>query len=110
VRLVRLGIEDEKSAGSFADPLHEAPVIRGANQLLDSIQRIDGAAAVAVVGLRPFVNHGEREVEIRGNLFGAGLLNDLAEEFVRLHTGTLEKAVGKFNPESKEAYSRSLSH
>ena len=89
VRLVGLGIQDEETTGAFADPLHEATVVGAAYQLLDAIQRIDRAAAVAIVRLGPFVDHGEREVEVGGNLLRAGFLDDLAQEFVRLHGRTM---------------------
>ena len=75
----------KKPAGTLADPLDQSPIFRAFEQRFNAIQRIDRAAAGAVIRFRPFINHRKRQAEIRGHLLGAGLLENFAEKFVGLH-------------------------
>jgi hypothetical protein len=87
-----LRIKDEKAAGALANPLDE-PVVPGAlEQRLDAVEGIAGAAAGGVVRrFGPFVNHGKRQAEVGGDLFGSLFIEDLVQQFVGMHGGTMEK-------------------
>lgn len=90
-----LGVEDEKAAGALANPLDE-PVVGGAlQQSLDAVERVAGAAARGVVWrFGPFVNHGKRQAEVSGDLFGGFFVENLAQQFVGVHDETMEKRGG----------------
>jgi len=80
---VVLGIRDEESAGALAHPLRDARVVGDAQQLLDAIQRIVGAAAGLVLRrLGPLVDQREGQAHVRRDLFGAGFLQHLLEQLM----------------------------
>ena len=89
------GVEDEKAAGALANPLNK-PLVAGAfQQRLNAVERIAGAAAGGVVRrFSPFVNHGKRQAEVGGDLFGGFFVKDLAQQFVGMHGQTMEKPGG----------------
>ncbi len=86
------GVEDEKAARTLADPLDQ-PVIGGAGeQGFNAVERIARAAAGGVVRrFGPFIDHGKRQAEIGGDLFGRLLFENLVEQFVGLHGQTMKK-------------------
>ena len=90
-----LGVDDEKAAGALANPL-DVPVVAGAGQQrLDAVERVAGAAARGVVRrFGPFVNHGKRQAEVGGDLFGGLFVENLAQQFVGVHDETMEKQGG----------------
>ena len=85
-------VEDEKTACALANPLDE-PVIAGAGeQGFNPVERIAGTAAGGVVwGFGPLINHGKRQAEIGGDLFGRLFFENLAQQFVGLHGQTMKK-------------------
>ena len=42
----------------------------------------------------PFINHGKRQAEVGGDLFGGFFVENLAQQFVGLHGQTMEKRGG----------------
>lgn len=96
---VDLWIQDKKPAGALADPLHKAWVTGAPKEGFDAIQWIGRAAAVAFVWLGPFIDHGKRQTEVGGHLFGAGLLKYFPQKLVRMHGGTMwnTENIGKRN-------------
>jgi hypothetical protein len=90
-----LRIKDEKATSALANPLDE-PVVAGALQeRLNAVERIAGAAARRVIRrLGPFVNHGKRQAEVGGDLFGSLFVEDLVQQFVGMHGETMEKRDG----------------
>ena len=85
VRFVDFWIENEEAARPLTDPLDEAPVVRAAQQRVNSVQRVGAAAAGtfgAICRLRTFVNQGEGKPELGGYLFGAAFLKHFAQEFM----------------------------
>ena len=86
MRVVRLGIFDEKTAALMANPLHDSRITGAAEQRGDTIQWVRCATAGALGWrFRPFVNHGQRQPRINSHLFDVGSLKDLAQEFMRFH-------------------------
>jgi len=86
-----LGIQDEEAAGTLAEPLNE-PVVAGAlEERLDAVQWVFNAAALVLRRLRPFVDHGGRELEVGGDFLGRFLVEDGAEQFVGFHGATMRK-------------------
>ena len=93
-----LRIQNEKSAGTLANPLHQ-PVIAGAfEESFHAVKRIADAAAGGV-RLAPFVNHRSGKAEVGGDFLGLAFLKNFAEQFVGLHGGKMEKrgGIGKRN-------------
>ena len=87
-----LRVDDEKTACALANPLDE-PVITGAGeQSLDAVERVAGAAARGVIRrFSPFINHGKRQAELGGDLFGRLFLKYLVQQLVGLHSQTMKK-------------------
>lgn len=86
MRVMPLGVADEEPARALANPLHDAGIIRAANQSVDAIQWVDGAAARPFLGrFGPLVDHGEGQAQLRRDLLGAALLKDFAQQFVGVH-------------------------
>ena len=113
------GILNEEPAGALANPLDE-PVVAGAvKQGFDAVKRVARAATglpgrlvrhrlgvggsfrtkASGVGRRlgPFVNHGKRQAEIGGDLFGRPFFENFAQQLVGLHDQTMKKlrTIGK---------------
>jgi len=86
-----LRIQNEEATRALADLLDE-PLVAGALvERLDAVERIADARACVARRLRPFVNHGGREVEVGGDFLGRFLVEDFAEQFVGLHDATMRK-------------------
>lgn len=95
--IVGLRIFNEETAGALANPLDETRVAAATLKGVNAIEGIDGATASGCVGrLGPFVDHGEREAQLGGNLLGAAFLENFAQEFVRLHGQKMTKRRLKF--------------
>src|SRR5208282_5890595 len=101
-----LGVEDEKAAGTLANPL-DKPVVAGAlQQRFDAVERVAGAAAGGVVRrLGPFIDHRKRQAEIGGDLFGGFFVENLAQQFIGMHDGTMEKRGGSVKPKNRSSKS-----
>ena len=102
MRLVRLGIQDEKTAGALTNPLNEPVIGRAAKQRFNAVERIGRAAAAAIIRLRPFVNRGKGQTEFCGDLFGAAFLENLAQKFMRLHHIKMEEPSGDWQANVQE--------
>ena len=85
VRPGRLRVADEEAARPLANPMDNPRVVGAADERLDAVERIGRAAAGAVVRFGPLVDHGERKTQLRGDLFGAALLKNFLEYFMRFH-------------------------
>ena len=85
-----LWILNKEATGALANPLDQAVVPGAGEQGFNSVKRIAGAAAGSMIGrLSPFVNHGQGEAEVGGDLFGRLFLENLAQQFVGLHGQTM---------------------
>jgi hypothetical protein len=67
-------------------------VAGGADQGLDPVEGVGGAATGAFIRFSPFVDHGKRKTQIGGDLFGAGLGQHGMEQFVGFHGRSLTNA------------------
>lgn len=78
------GIFHEEPAGLLAKPLDDAAVPGQPDQFRGAVEWVFAAAALAFLlgRLGPFVNKREGDAEFAGNLFGTGLLEGVAEDFV----------------------------
>ena len=76
------GVFHVEAAGLLADPLRQLGAAGALDERCNPVQRVCRAALAFPAWFRPFVDHREREAEIRGDLFGAGLLKNLAQKFV----------------------------
>jgi hypothetical protein len=93
VRLVDFRIQNEEASGALANPLHQAAIAGAPEQRVDPIERVGAAASRnRIRRFRPLINHGKRKAQICGYLFGAALLKNLAQDFVRLHKAIIGKA------------------
>jgi hypothetical protein len=80
VGIVRLGILDEEPAVALAEPLDDAQIAGAFLEGVNAIEGIGGSTADGGLGwLSPFVNHGEREAQLGGDLFGAAFLKNFAQ-------------------------------
>src|SRR5689334_19643205 len=91
VRVVSSWVADEEPAALLANPLDEALIVGAPEQGFDAVERIGRATAGGVVRrFGPLVNHGERKVEIGGDLLGAGFLKDLSQQLVGMHEAKMQ--------------------
>jgi hypothetical protein len=88
-------ILDKESAGAFADPLDQAFVLGGIDECFDPVEGVGGAAAVAIAGLGPFIDHGEGEVEVGGDLLDAAFGEHFTQQFVGIHRWSIIVCGGK---------------
>jgi hypothetical protein len=80
------GIADEEAAGFLAEPLDEVEFTGEFGEFVDAIEGVAAAAAFSFFGgLGPFVDEGEGEAELCGDLFGARFVDGLFDNFVRFH-------------------------
>ena len=85
-----LWILNKETAGALAYPLDQPVVASAGEEGFNTIKRIAGAAAGSMIWrLSPFIDHGERESEVGGDLFGRLFLENLAQQFVGLHGQTM---------------------
>lgn len=90
--IVAFRIADEEPAALLANPLHKPLVVGALEQRFDAIERIGSAAAGNILGrLRPLIDHGERQIEIGGDLLGAGFVEHLAQQLVGMHESKMQK-------------------
>lgn len=82
---VLFGVLDEETTGPFAYPLHQSWILSGLEQGFDAVERIGGTTAAFCGGFGPFVDHGQGEAHVIGDLFWVALVKDLAQQFVGLH-------------------------
>jgi hypothetical protein len=93
-----LWVLNEESAGALANPLNEPVITSASQQGFDAVERVTGAAAGGVIRrFSPFIDHGEGQAEIGGDLFGRLFLENLAQQLVGLHGQTMKKSgpIGK---------------
>ena len=86
MRVIGLGVLDEETAGTLADPLDETGIAGDAVERFDAVERVDGATAGGRVGrFSPFVDHGEGQAQLGSDGFGAAFLKHFPQQFMRLH-------------------------
>lgn len=81
-----LWILNKETAGALAYPLDQ-PVVAGAGQQgFNAVERVAGAAAGSMIWrFSPFIDHGQRQAEVGGDLFRRLFLENLAQQFIGLH-------------------------
>ena len=68
-----LRVLNEEAAGALTDPLDDPGIFGGGDEFFDAVQWVGGSAPGSLIGFRPFVDHGEGQVEVGGHLLDAGL-------------------------------------
>jgi hypothetical protein len=95
MRIMQAGVSDEKSTCALAEPLHDPGIVCAAKKGVDPVKGVGGTAASALFGrFCPFINHGQGQTELSGDLFGAALLEDFPQKFIGLHSATMTRLAG----------------